>query len=77
MLDIINAIQTYVDTTASPKSLAQPIVRFYALAEPIEGCIEVRTFLHPFTMSKLPFTDPGLWLDGYENTQFARLRKSV
>ena len=42
MLDIINAVQTYVDTTTFSKSLAQPIVRFHALTEPIEGSIEVR-----------------------------------
>lgn len=41
VLDIINAVQTYVDTTALSKSLAQPIVRFHALTEPIEGSIEI------------------------------------
>lgn len=46
VLDIIGAVQTYVDTTTSPKSLTQPIVRFHALAEPIEGTIEVNKFLH-------------------------------
>jgi len=46
VFDIINAVQTYVDTTNPPKSLAQPIVRFHALAEPIEGSIEVGTSQH-------------------------------
>ncbi|KAF9645332.1 hypothetical protein BDM02DRAFT_3101505, partial [Thelephora ganbajun] len=41
VLDIINAVQAYVDTTTSSKSLVQPIVRFHALAEPIEGSIEI------------------------------------
>ena len=77
MLDIIGAVQTYVDTTTSPKSLVQPIVRLHALAEPIEGSIEVSRSHNSLRGAQTAALDSGLWLNSHEDAQFTRLRKSV